>query len=90
MTAVNNEKLKEVIGTGSLSGWTREQCYDEYKRIQAAASEGGLTLEEWDRMDDTLALLLISTSCESFSTLVRLYFTGRYGDQKFEDCENWF
>lgn len=90
MIAINNEKLKEVIGIGSLSGWTREHCHEELKSIQSAAAEGGLSLEEWDKMDDALTCLVMCVSCESFSTLVRLYFTGRYGDQKFNDVENWF
>lgn len=87
---INNAVLQQVIGTGSLSGWTRAACHDELKRIQKAAAEGGLKLEEWDQMDSTLALLMVSVTCDKFAMLVRLYFTGRYGDQKFNDSANWF
>ncbi|URC22262.1 hypothetical protein CHUUTOTORO_01770 [Serratia phage vB_SmaM-ChuuTotoro] len=41
-------------------------------------------------MDATLALLMVSVTCDKFAMLVRLYFTGRYGDQKFNDSANWF
>ena len=84
---MQNEKVsKEVIGTGSLSGWTRGQVIEEFNSIKCHAEKGGLTLEEWDSMTDTLAKLYLCTNCERFSTLVRLFLFGRFEDLKFEDC----
>ena len=84
---MQNEKvMNEVIGVGSLNGWTRAQVLEEYNSIKTHAEKGDLTLEEWDSMTDTLAKLYIGTNCERFSTLVRLFLFGRFEDLKFEDC----
>lgn len=90
-TPINNAVLQGVIGFGSLEGWTRHQCYEEFSKIKEAAKAGGLRLTEWDNMDATLSLLIAATTCDKFATLVRLYFKGdTYLDQKFNDSENWF
>jgi hypothetical protein len=90
-TPINNTVLQGVIGFGSLEGWTRHQCYEEFSKIKEAAKAGGLRLKEWDKMDATLSLLMEATTCDQFSTLVRMYMTGpTYQDQKFDDAENWF
>lgn len=88
---INNSVLREVIGFGSLEGWTRSACYDEFNRIKKSAEAGGLLLDEWDKMDQTLSLLMLATTCDRFAMLVRLYFTGpKYEELKFNDSENWF
>jgi hypothetical protein len=68
----------EVIGIGSLSGWTRSQVTQEYTEIVKAAEQGGKSLDEWDAMRDVLCKLYIGTSCERLSTLVRLFLFGRF------------
>lgn len=68
----------EVIGIGSLTGWTRGQVTQEYSEIVKAAEKGGNQLDEWDAMRDVLCKLYIGTDCERFSTLVRLFLFGRF------------
>lgn len=82
----NENVSNEVIGIGSLNGWTRGQVIEEYNSIKSHAEKGNLTLEEWDSMTDTLAKLYLCTNCERFSTLVRLFLFGKFEDLKFEDC----
>ncbi|WP_435322363.1 hypothetical protein [Klebsiella sp. HN106] len=76
----------EVIGTGSLGGWTRGQVTSEYREIVSAAEAGGKDLNEWNAMRDTLAKLYVGTSCERFSTLVRLFLFGRFERLFLKDC----
>lgn len=88
---INNAILQQVIGFGSLEGWTRSACYDELDRIKKAAKAGGMRLDEWDKMDETLSLLCVATTCDRFALLVRLYLDGpTYQNLKFNDCDNWF
>lgn len=68
----------EVIGIGSMHGWTRSQVTQEYSEIVKAAEQGGKSLDEWDAMRDVLCKLYVGTSCEQFSTLVRLFLFGRF------------
>lgn len=68
----------EVIGIGSLHGWTRNQVTQEYSEIVKSAEKGVKSLEEWDAMRDVLCKLYIGTDCERFSTLVRLFLFGRF------------
>ncbi|QBQ72189.1 hypothetical protein HWC14_gp40 [Serratia phage Parlo] len=75
----------EVIGIGSLNGWTRSQATQEYSEIVKAAEQGGKSLDEWDAMRDVLCKLYVGTSCERFSTLVRLFLFGRFQRLMFKD-----
>ncbi|MFK3927394.1 hypothetical protein ACI2J7_01345 [Serratia bockelmannii] len=68
----------EVIGIGSLHGWTRSQVTQEYSEIVKTAEQGGHSLDQWDAMRDVLCKLYIGTDCEQFSTLVRLFLFGRF------------
>lgn len=77
--------MKDVIGIGSLKNWTRDDVLSEYNSIVKNAEKGNLTCEEWDAMSETLAKLYIGTSCESFSTLVRLFLFGRFQTLRSKD-----
>lgn len=63
----------QVIGIGSMQGWTRAQMMQELKEIQEAASAGGLSLEQWDSMRDSITKMYMCCSCEQFQTLLRYY-----------------
>lgn len=78
MTEVNATILDQIIGMGSLQGWTRRQVMEEYSSIVKAAENGGNSLDEWDAMRNSLAILYAGTTCDKFTTLVRLFLFGRF------------
>lgn len=76
----------EVIGVGSLHGWTRGQMLEEYNSIRKSAEEGEHSLEEWMSMEDVLIKMMIGSSCSRFSQLVRLFWLGSFQRMKIEGC----
>lgn len=77
----------EVIGMGSMHGWTRSQVTQEYCDIVKAAESGGKSLNEWEAMREVLCRLYIGTTCERFSTLARLFLFGRFQRLMLADME---
>lgn len=55
------------------------------EKFQELAEKHPCALYEWDAMRETLAKLYMGTSCERFSTLVRLFLLGRFSRLFFED-----
>ncbi len=76
----------DIIGVGSLAGWSRPQIMEEFNEIVRAAEAGDRSIDEWDSMRQTLSKLYTGTSDIRFSKLARLFLFGRFHTLMIDDC----